>query len=165
MLAAIAAERDEPERAATLLGQAERLRAEAGVEVPAFQRDDVAGAREAAVAALGADAFPAAFERGRQATRCSRPPELGLQRQRGATSAPSWMVRSSRTPRGRPQEDPVSAFLYRLGRNSARHPFRVLGLWLVAAVAVVGPARQRRRRSSTTASACPASSRSTRPTS
>ena len=31
----------------------------------------------------------------------------------------------------------MSAFLYRLGRNSARHPFRVMGLWLVAAVAVM----------------------------
>jgi RND superfamily putative drug exporter len=31
----------------------------------------------------------------------------------------------------------VSAFLYRLGRTSARHPFRVLGLWLVAAIAVI----------------------------
>jgi len=31
----------------------------------------------------------------------------------------------------------MSAFLFRLGRSSARHPFRVLGLWLVAAVAVV----------------------------
>ena len=31
----------------------------------------------------------------------------------------------------------MSAFLFRLGRNSARHPFRVLGLWLVAAIAVV----------------------------
>jgi len=31
----------------------------------------------------------------------------------------------------------VSASLYRLGRTSARHPFRVLGLWLVAAVAVM----------------------------
>jgi RND superfamily putative drug exporter len=31
----------------------------------------------------------------------------------------------------------VSAFLFRLGRSSARHPLRVLGLWLVAAVAVV----------------------------
>src|SRR6188508_1244419 len=31
----------------------------------------------------------------------------------------------------------MSAFLYRLGRSSARHPFRVLGLWLVAAVAVM----------------------------
>jgi RND superfamily putative drug exporter len=31
----------------------------------------------------------------------------------------------------------VSAFLYRLGRVSARHPFWVLGLWLVAAVAVL----------------------------
>ena len=31
----------------------------------------------------------------------------------------------------------MSAFLYRLGRSSARHPFRVLGLWLVAAIAVI----------------------------
>ena len=31
----------------------------------------------------------------------------------------------------------MSAFLYRVGRISARHPFRVLGLWLVAAVAVM----------------------------
>ena len=35
------------------------------------------------------------------------------------------------------QEDPVSAFLFRLGRSSARHPFRVIGAWLVAAIAVV----------------------------
>ncbi|MCU1502421.1 MAG: hypothetical protein JWM12_1775 [Ilumatobacteraceae bacterium] len=31
----------------------------------------------------------------------------------------------------------MSALLYRLGRSSARHPFRVIGLWLVAAIAVV----------------------------
>jgi RND superfamily putative drug exporter len=31
----------------------------------------------------------------------------------------------------------VSTFLYRLGRNSARHPFRVLGIWLLVAVAIV----------------------------
>ena len=31
----------------------------------------------------------------------------------------------------------MSAFLYRLGRTSARHPFRVLGIWLVAAIAIV----------------------------
>jgi RND superfamily putative drug exporter len=31
----------------------------------------------------------------------------------------------------------VSAFLFRLGRSSARHPFRVLGAWLVALVAIV----------------------------
>src|SRR4051812_1645144 len=31
----------------------------------------------------------------------------------------------------------MTAFLFRLGRSSARHPFRVLGLWLVAAIAVV----------------------------
>ncbi len=31
----------------------------------------------------------------------------------------------------------MSSFLYRLGRISARHPFRVLGMWLVVAIAVV----------------------------
>jgi RND superfamily putative drug exporter len=31
----------------------------------------------------------------------------------------------------------MSALLFRLGRSSARHPFRVIGLWLVAAVAIV----------------------------
>ena len=31
----------------------------------------------------------------------------------------------------------MSAVLYRLGRTSARHPFRVLGVWLVAAIAVM----------------------------
>jgi RND superfamily putative drug exporter len=31
----------------------------------------------------------------------------------------------------------VSAFLYRLGRSSARHPFRVLGVWVVAGIAIV----------------------------
>src|SRR3954453_15669904 len=35
------------------------------------------------------------------------------------------------------QEDPMSAFLFRLGRSSARHPFRVLGVWIVAAVAIL----------------------------
>jgi len=57
VLAAIAAERDEPEQAATLLGQAGHLRDESGVEVPAFQYPDVTRARGTAVAALGADAF------------------------------------------------------------------------------------------------------------
>jgi RND superfamily putative drug exporter len=37
----------------------------------------------------------------------------------------------------------MSAFLFRLGRSSARHPFRVLGLWLVVAVAVIAVAGQR----------------------
>ena len=52
VLAAIAAERDEPERAARLLEDADRLRAESGVAVPAFQHDDVTRTREAVVAAL-----------------------------------------------------------------------------------------------------------------
>ncbi len=66
VLAAIAAERDEPEQAATLLGQADRLRGEAGVGLPAFQHAEVTRARATAVAALGSDAFIAAFDRGRQ---------------------------------------------------------------------------------------------------
>ncbi len=65
VLAAIAVEGGEPERAATLLGRADHLRHESGVEVPAFQHDDVTGAREAASTALGSDAFLAAFERGK----------------------------------------------------------------------------------------------------
>ena len=32
----------------------------------------------------------------------------------------------------------MSAFLFRLGRNSARHPLIVIGIWLLVAVAVVG---------------------------
>src|SRR4051795_7654407 len=31
----------------------------------------------------------------------------------------------------------MSALLFRLGRSSARHPFRVLSVWLLAAVAIV----------------------------
>src|SRR6478609_9722508 len=47
------------------------------------------------------------------------------------------MVMRSPHAAGVIQEDLVSAFLYRLGRTSARHPFRVLGIWLVAAIAIV----------------------------
>jgi RND superfamily putative drug exporter len=32
----------------------------------------------------------------------------------------------------------MSSFLYRLGERSARHPFRVFGVWLVAVIAVLG---------------------------
>jgi tetratricopeptide (TPR) repeat protein len=45
VLAAIAAEGDEPERAATLLDRAERLRADAGADVPAWQQGDLDRAR------------------------------------------------------------------------------------------------------------------------
>ncbi len=67
VLAATAAESDEPERAATLLGEADRLRTDAGVELPVFHHDDAERASAAAVSALGAAAFSAAFERGRSA--------------------------------------------------------------------------------------------------
>jgi tetratricopeptide (TPR) repeat protein len=56
VLAALCAERDEPERAAVLLADADRLRIESGVEMPAFLLDDVARARRAACAALGSEA-------------------------------------------------------------------------------------------------------------
>ncbi|MEO7556673.1 MAG: hypothetical protein ABIV94_08745, partial [Acidimicrobiales bacterium] len=62
-----AAERDEPQRAATLLGHAGRLRDESGVEVPAFQHADVTHVLATAVEALGADALLVAFDRGKQA--------------------------------------------------------------------------------------------------
>jgi tetratricopeptide (TPR) repeat protein len=56
VLAATFAERDEPQRAATLLAEADRLRIESGVEIPAFLHDDVARARVAACAALPSEA-------------------------------------------------------------------------------------------------------------
>jgi hypothetical protein len=65
VLAALAAEGDRPEPAAVLLGQAERLRAESGAGIPAFQHDDTERARRTAISALGADGFAAGFERGR----------------------------------------------------------------------------------------------------
>jgi tetratricopeptide (TPR) repeat protein len=46
VLAAIAAQRDEPEAAAVLLGRADRLRSESGTVVPIFLQDEVARTRE-----------------------------------------------------------------------------------------------------------------------
>ena len=46
VLAAIAAERDDPERAAALLEQAQQLRSGSGTGVPAFLADDEARARQ-----------------------------------------------------------------------------------------------------------------------
>jgi predicted ATPase/DNA-binding SARP family transcriptional activator len=66
VLAVIAAEAGEPERAATLLGEVARLCAEPGVEVHAFQLDDARSARTTAHAALGDDGFRVAFEHGQR---------------------------------------------------------------------------------------------------
>ncbi len=66
VLAVLAAEADDPERAARLLGQAERLRHDADAPVPAFQREDLDRARATATAMLGEDAFLAAYEQGRR---------------------------------------------------------------------------------------------------
>ena len=57
VLAAVAAERDDPEQAATRLGQAARLRAHAGAGLPGFQEDEEQQARTPATDALGG-AFP-----------------------------------------------------------------------------------------------------------
>ncbi len=65
VLAAIATERQEPEQAAALLGRAERLRAEAGAEIPAFLQDDEDQARQTAIAALGSTRFTEIFEEAR----------------------------------------------------------------------------------------------------
>jgi hypothetical protein len=64
VLAAIAVERGEPAQTAVLLGEAERLRAEAGAPIPALQHDDADRARRAAIAAIGSAAFAVSFERG-----------------------------------------------------------------------------------------------------
>ena len=65
VLGCLAADAGRAEQAAQLLGQADTLRREAGAPVPPFLRDDLDRARETALAALGADAFAAAFEHGR----------------------------------------------------------------------------------------------------
>jgi predicted ATPase/DNA-binding SARP family transcriptional activator len=65
VLGVLAAEASDGERAARLLGHAERLRGEAGAPVPSFQRQDIDQAREALEAALGHEAFLVAFELGR----------------------------------------------------------------------------------------------------
>jgi predicted ATPase/DNA-binding SARP family transcriptional activator len=63
VLAAIAAERDDPEQTATRLGRAARLRAHAGAGLPGFQKDEEQQARTRAGDALGVDAFTSAYER------------------------------------------------------------------------------------------------------
>ncbi|MCU1502420.1 MAG: ATPase-like protein [Ilumatobacteraceae bacterium] len=64
VLGILAADAGSGEHAAQLLGHADRLRNDAGAPMPAFQRDELERAREAAVTLLGPDAFLAAFELG-----------------------------------------------------------------------------------------------------
>jgi predicted ATPase len=73
VLAVIAADREQPEQAATLLGQADDLATDTGVGIPDLLQPDVARTREAATTALGHDAFHAAFERGQHAGEVTRP--------------------------------------------------------------------------------------------
>ncbi|MEA3055759.1 MAG: hypothetical protein QOD30_1191, partial [Actinomycetota bacterium] len=61
VLACVAIDDGRSERGAVLLGHAERLRGDAGVEVSAFQREDLARA----TAVIDVGAFTAAFEAGR----------------------------------------------------------------------------------------------------
>lgn len=66
LLGVLAAEAGHGERAARLLGHAERLRSDADAPVPPFQRGDIDRARDATVAMLGHTAFLAAIELGRR---------------------------------------------------------------------------------------------------
>jgi predicted ATPase/DNA-binding SARP family transcriptional activator len=66
VLAVIAGDEGDGIRAAQLLGQAARLQSDAGAETPAFQRDDIERARDAAITLLGDAGFTAAFEQGRR---------------------------------------------------------------------------------------------------
>ncbi len=66
VLGMLAAEQGEGDRAARLLGHADRLRTDAGATVPTFQRDDLDRAQDRGVDRLGHDAFLAAFEAGRR---------------------------------------------------------------------------------------------------
>jgi tetratricopeptide (TPR) repeat protein len=65
VLSALAAEAGDGERAARLVGHAERLWGDAGGPVPALLADDLARARSTTVAMLGNDGFLAAAELGR----------------------------------------------------------------------------------------------------
>jgi hypothetical protein len=66
VLGIIAADDNKQGEAAKLLGHADRLRREVGVPVPPFHCDDVMHAQDAARSSLGADAFIAAFEEGKE---------------------------------------------------------------------------------------------------
>ena len=67
-LACVAAARQESERAAILLGAADSIRTRAGSPLPPQERADVGRATDAALSALGRDAFTAAVEQGRGMT-------------------------------------------------------------------------------------------------
>ncbi len=78
VLAATFAERNEPERVAALLTEADRLRIESGVEIPGFLHDDVTRGSRSRIL------LPWVLT-----------PDRGVQPQRGHRSAISWMVRLS----------------------------------------------------------------------
>jgi predicted ATPase/DNA-binding SARP family transcriptional activator len=73
VLAVIAAEGEQPERATTLLGEADGLRTDTGVGTPTVLQPDVVRARDGAMTALGDDAFRSAFSRGKHAVELTRP--------------------------------------------------------------------------------------------
>jgi tetratricopeptide (TPR) repeat protein len=65
-LACVATAKQQPERAAVLLGAAESVRTNARMDLPSQERADVERATAAAVSALGREAFTAMVERGRR---------------------------------------------------------------------------------------------------
>jgi tetratricopeptide (TPR) repeat protein len=74
VLGIIAANAGEAEEAAKMLGHADRLRRDVEVPVPIFHRRDVMQAQDAASAALGHDAFIAAFDKGKTRVSASAAP-------------------------------------------------------------------------------------------
>lgn len=62
----MAAARQQPQRAAVLLGAAESIRKRAGTPLPPQERVDVDRATDVAVSALGREAFTGVLERGRR---------------------------------------------------------------------------------------------------
>ena len=66
VLGAVSVEAGDATRGVQLLGYADRLRVDAGEPLPAFQRDDLDRAHDAATALLGHEGFTEAFERGRR---------------------------------------------------------------------------------------------------
>ena len=64
----MAAARHLPQRAAALLGAAESIRTRAGTPLPPQDRDDIERATDAAVSALGREAFTGILEQSRRMT-------------------------------------------------------------------------------------------------
>jgi tetratricopeptide (TPR) repeat protein len=106
VLATVAVEGDEPERAASLLGQADRLRSDAGPTSRRSSTTTCERAEERAAAALGPAVFLVAFERGTDGGPGASRPEAASAAARPQVSALPDGAACPRSGRGPIQEDP-----------------------------------------------------------